>query len=56
MRNPIVEGSEEFAFNIMEQTVKHFLAHHDVLAAHLFAKTLVDDWDNLDDVLRAALF
>jgi hypothetical protein len=58
MRNPrmIVEGSEEWASNIMETTVKHLLAHHDVLAAHLFVKQLVDDWDKLDHVLRAALF
>jgi hypothetical protein len=58
MRNPriIVEGSEEWTSKIMEATVKHLLAQHDVLSAQLFVKKLVDDWDRLDDVLRAALF
>jgi hypothetical protein len=57
MLNPrLSEGSEEWADNITENARQHLLTHHDVLAAHLFIKKLVDDWDTLDDVLRAALF
>ena len=57
MRRPRpTEGSEEWASNIMEDAVKHLLAYHDVLSAHLFVKKLVDEWDKLDPVLRAALF
>ena len=57
MLNPrLIEGSEEWADDIKENARQHVLAHHDVLVAHLFIKKLVDDWDTLDDVLRAALF
>jgi hypothetical protein len=57
MLNPsLIEGSEEWADNITENARQHLLAHHDVLAAHIFIKKLVDDWDTLEDVLRAALF
>jgi hypothetical protein len=57
MRNSrFAEGSEEWASNLMENVVKHLLAHHDVLQAHLFVTKLGDDWEKLDDVLKAALF
>jgi hypothetical protein len=58
MRNSRVftEGSEEWASVIIEDTIKHLLARHDVIAAHLFTKKLVDEWDTLDEVLRASLF
>ena len=57
MRNSrLTEGSEEWASNVVEDALKHLLAHHDVLAAHLYMKKLADDWDTLDEVLRASLF
>jgi hypothetical protein len=58
MRNSrlFTEGSEGWASNIIEDTIKHLLALHDVLAGHLFVKKLVVEWDKLDEVLRASLF
>jgi hypothetical protein len=51
----INEGTEAWANTLMEEACEHLLARHDILTAHLFAERLVDGWDTLDGVIRAAL-
>jgi hypothetical protein len=49
------EGTDEWANTLMEEACEHLLAQHDIRTARLFAERLVNDWDTVDGVIRAAL-
>jgi hypothetical protein len=50
------EGTEEWANRISEKAGEHLIALHDILSADLFINSLVEGWDTLDAVIKAALF
>src|SRR5215469_16745774 len=52
----LYEGTEEWANTKKENAGEHLIALHDILCADLFISHLVEGWDTLDSVIRAALF
>jgi hypothetical protein len=56
MTTALHEGTEEWARAIKERVGEHLLALHDILCADLFINRLVEGWDTLDPVVKAALF